>query len=180
MWEPRFLTTPWAFTACCMDSFTFYLQLILSYSFFSFASPRASSFSSYFLLLLPRFLLSVITHTNVSSGHETFNDISFYFYHIPRPALDLCLFNLVFCLVKLIFSVEFISLSLSFYSTKPKFHFRNLIFKLRNQLISFYSKRLLRMPQSRSYRFAYLPINQKMWRISFFYPVETWFVCRLR
>jgi hypothetical protein len=29
MWEPRRLTTPWAFTACYRDSFTFY---VLSFS----------------------------------------------------------------------------------------------------------------------------------------------------
>jgi hypothetical protein len=30
MWEPRRLITPWAFTACYRDSFTFYVRMICS------------------------------------------------------------------------------------------------------------------------------------------------------
>jgi hypothetical protein len=29
MWEPRRLTTPWAFTDCCRDSFTFFFFTLL-------------------------------------------------------------------------------------------------------------------------------------------------------
>jgi hypothetical protein len=34
MWEPRRLTTLWAFTACYMDSFTFFFLLVLKSAVF--------------------------------------------------------------------------------------------------------------------------------------------------
>jgi hypothetical protein len=52
MWEPRRLTTLWAFTACYRDSFTFTLPLLLKihYQFLTFylgrGSPRLQGFGA--------------------------------------------------------------------------------------------------------------------------------------